>query len=863
MDKQHILGPGDAMQLTEVGGKAFALYSLQHLPIPPWLVLAPSAFIVSKCGDDQNTWQLDKQIEKELNERLKLLDAEYVAVRSSAVDEDGSSFSFAGQLESYLGVEKKDISQRIVDVWKSGFTERVNKYREENNLGRAMAPAVIIQAMVMGDAAGVAFSVDPITGRWRQALVSSVFGLGSALVDGSVDADTWRVDRSNSISDRTIADKKLIHQVEDGQELERELDAEKSKSASLTDDQIIRVAQLARQCAAYRGQPQDIEWAIKDDRLYLLQSRPITTLSQIHDPDEGFAIWDNSNIAESYGGVTTPLTYSFARSIYESVYRQFCKLMGVPRSVIAANEETYRGLLGLMHGRMYYQLLNWYRLLACFPGFSFNRGFMDQMMGVQEDSGALIDEILQQRSGFDKFLDVFRLMKSIGGMWWNHLTIKSQVRRFYKRLNNALRDPEIAHEDMTAVELMQDYRDLEGQLLLKWDAPLVNDFFAMIFYGILKKLCTKWCDDSDGSLQNDLVGGDGNVISAEPARRVKTMAALIEDDETFVTALRNDAIEQLEVHIRQHQELYKQYQEYLHIFGNRCVDELKLESPTLYDNPIPLLRAIGHFAGREQTVSDDHALTARQEAEKTVKSKIGSKIFKRMIFAWVLKHARGRVSDRENLRFERTRLFGRIRKIFVEIGKRFTATGVLDTAQDVFYLEKDEILNFINGIASCPDLRGVAQVRKQHFEQYEDLKPIANRFKTYAMPFVGNDFYRADREAAEQLDGELRKGLGCCPGVVRGRVKVVRNPAGVELPAGCILVAERTDPGWIMLFPAASGLLVERGSLLSHSAIVSRELGLPAVVAVPEVTTWLQDGDEVEFDGSSGEVRLIKRANDE
>ncbi|MFW5751378.1 MAG: PEP/pyruvate-binding domain-containing protein, partial [Planctomycetota bacterium] len=132
---------------------------------------------------------------------------------------------------------------------------------------------------------------------------------------------------------------------------------------------VAEIACLARSAAERRGRPQDIEWAWDGNRLWLLQSRPITTLDSLVDHDARAAVWDTANIAESYGGTTTPLTFSFASSVYAAVYRQFCVLMGVPRRTIVAKEEVFRGLLGLIRGRMHYDLLNWYRLLACFPGY--------------------------------------------------------------------------------------------------------------------------------------------------------------------------------------------------------------------------------------------------------------------------------------------------------------------------------------------------------------------------------------------------------------------------------------------------------------------------------------------------------------
>ena len=237
----------------------------------------------------------------------------------------------------------------------------------------------------------------------------------------------------------------------------------------------------------------------------------------------------------------------------------------------------------------------------------------------------------------------------------------------------------------------------------------------------------------------------------------------------------------------------------------------------------------------------------------------------------MLRQARERVRDRENLRFERTRLFGRVRRVFLELGKRYAAVDALDEPRDVFYLTVDEALGWAGGISATADIRAVSAARKAEFARYRTMPAPADRFETRGLVHAGHDFTPALRLASEQhsvlasgsavsSDGDVRRGTGCYPGVVRGIARVVRDPRDASLEPGEILVAERTDPGWVMLFPAASGLLVERGSLLSHSAIVARELGLPAVVSIDGLTSWLSTGDEVEFDGRTGEVRRLARA---
>ncbi|HKB38428.1 MAG TPA: PEP-utilizing enzyme, partial [Gemmataceae bacterium] len=303
------------------------------------------------------------------------------------------------------------------------------------------------------------------------------------------------------------------------------------------------------------------------------------------------------------------------------------------------------------------------------------------------------------------------------------------------------------------------------------------------------------------------------------------------------------------------------YRAYLDRFGDRCLEELKLESPTLFDDPLTLFRSVGQMARRltegHAPPAVNHEVEVRRKAEERVHSALRLRPFRRLIFGWVLRNARARVRDRENLRFERTRLFGRVRMILLELGRKFHAVDLLDHPRDVFYLEVEEALGFVTGTVTTTDLKGLVALRRAESERYRTMPAPADRFETRGAVHQGNAF-TGKGAAVEDSGGEQRKGLGCCPGVVRGPVRVITDPRNATLKSGDILVAERTDPGWIMLFPSAAGLLVERGSLLSHSAIVAREMGIPAIVSLAGVTRWLKDGDEVELDGSTGIVRRLK-----
>jgi pyruvate,water dikinase len=875
---RYIVHPGESGALDRLGGKASALAVLHRsgASIPAWFVLtteafdaslgerAPHALTASPAPDLQTELTLGPEPHRELSAALARLcpNAEPVAVRSSAADEDGAQHSFAGQFESYLFVPPAQVPETVTAVWRSAFSERLLVYRRTHGLPAAgRPPAVLVQRMVNASRSGVAFGADPVTGRRGVAVVAASYGLGTGLVSGEQAADTYRVDRKGHILDRLIAEKRFAHHPATGRAggLQCvEVPTQDAHRPALTDDEVRAVAALARQAGHHFGCPQDIEWAIEDGCLYLLQARPITALSEVVDPDGAFCLWDNSNIAESYAGVTTPLTFSFARRAYQEVYRQFCRLMRVPAARIAAHDSTFRCMLGLIRGRVYYNLLSWYRVLALLPGYALNRGFMEQMMGVRERLPESLLPTGRTTVWRDRLVDGIRLLVTLAGLLLNLCRLSRRIADFYRRLDAALAPAHPSLEDMRPDELAAYYRHLERQLLTRWDAPLVNDFFAMIFFGILRRLSDRWCG-GPGALHNSLLYGEGGMISAEPARRMRELAEIAAATPTLVMRLCDGSMEDMQEEMGRAPLFAARYRDYLEQFGERCLGELKLESLTLHDDPFPLLRAVGHLArqlappDRKPHLTPD--TTPRTDAERLVQAALAGRPVHRLVFRWVLRQTRTRIRDRENLRFERTRLFGRVRRIFLEFGRRFFALGVLDAPRDIFSLEVEEVLGLVEGTGTSTNLKGLASLRKAEYDGYRQSAPPPDRFETRGVASLG--IIPCVSATGAAATGEARTGLGCCAGVVRGPVRVITDPRNARLRQGEILVAERTDPGWVMLFPAASGLLVERGSLLSHSAIVARELGIPAIVSVAGLTSWLKDGDWVELDGASGVVRRL------
>jgi len=879
MRAQRVLFPHDIEPGSPVGGKARALAAMTQaaLPVPAWFVVLPDAFnaslpggadrrlaAASSAADAQAVLRdvrLLPEIVVQVMPAARSLGADVAtfAVRSSALEEDSARFSFAGQFDSFLFVPLALLPDRIVDVWRSAFSDRLLRYRREAGMAAVAGfPAVIVQRMIDGDVSGVAFSADPVSGRRGIAVVAAVPGLGSALVSGEVSADTWRVDRRGAIVERTIVEKRVMHRLDPAHPegvAAVAVPAPRVGAPALDDDRVREVAALARRAAAHFGRPQDIEWTFDADHLLLLQSRPITTLADQPDPDGVRALWDNSNIIESYSGVTTPLTFSFARRAYENVYREFCRVMGVPEATIAAHAEMFGSMLGLVRGRVYYNLFNWYRLVALLPGYAANRRFLEQMLGVREapPDDVVVAPASAQSSG--KLRHALRLALVVATVAVRILTLPRRMKRFHANLHDALGT---AHPDLSALrpeELVRYYRMLEHRLLTHWDTPVINDFATMIFHGLLRRLSSEWLADVDGTLPNDLLCAERGMISEEPARRVREMAKLAAPDAALVHLLCEGTTPAIRAALRERPEFNHAFDTYLERFGDRCMEELKLESATLHDDPLPLLRSIGRSAHNPEPGEEAAATAVRAAAARRVRTALGERPLRRLAFAWIVANARVRLRDRENLRFERTRVFGRARRILVELGRRFVAVDCLEDPRDVFYLELDEVLGFVEGWATTADLKGLAEVRKAEFERYRSAPAPADRFETRGLIHRGHAF--GAETTVEPITGEAMRGLGCCPGVVRGPVCLVRDPKNAAVRPGDIIVAEHTDPGWVMIFPSASGLLVERGNLLSHSAIVARELGLPTIVSLPGVTRWLADGEWVQMNGSTGSVTRV------
>ena len=804
---------------TLYGGKAASLARLRDagLPVPPFVVLTP--------GGGKRRWE---EIVSYVDLRLG---KGPFAVRSSGLAEDGASHSHAGQFLSLLNVRRGELRNAVKAVVASANGEAVREYRRLNGLPEEGGIAVVIQEMVDADVSGVGFTADPVSGRRDRIVVSATGGLATKLVSGEEDGFTFVLDKATG--DVLTGDPEGL--------------LKPSDMSTLLD--------LFARVEALHGHPQDIEWAMEDGRAFLVQSRPITTALRpetIDEPpseavaDGAETILDNSNIVESYPGMVSTLTYSFASYAYARVYRTFLDVVGVPGPIVRESAPILDNMLCRVDGRVYYNLVNWYRALALLPGFDRNSKAMETMMGVSEPlPKAWLDRVAATAKKDTRWFGKPRTAIRLG---WRALRLRSDVKAFRRRMARSLSITPARVASMSLSELAAEYRSVEARLLDRWDAPLVNDFLCMAAFSGSRKLLERWAGPTGLDLHNDAMIGQGDIVSAEPARRIAAMGAMARQDPALVEALASGRPVDLTGHV----ELSDAIKDYLDRFGDRCVQELKLESLPLREDPRTLHGAIAGAARNPQAaphrVGDVDARIALLFKDEPIK---------RRVVSLAVRYAKARVRDRENLRFERTLIFGHARRVLRAMGSQLHATGALDHPRDVFHLTVHEILGYVEGFAATPDLKGIVELRAKAYADSERRPDPPERMVAKGPVHGGVDI--VETTEAHRPEGETRTATGCCSGVVEGIARVVTDPSTQNLEPGEVMVARHTDPGWIAVFANASAIVVERGSLLSHSAIVSRELGIPCVVGVKGATAWIATGDRVRVDGATGRVDILER----
>ncbi|HWP59591.1 MAG TPA: PEP/pyruvate-binding domain-containing protein [Candidatus Acidoferrales bacterium] len=868
--------PLDKISDREVGGKAWNLFRLRHFgfPVPPWCVLSSRVFdnalarprvVIEKIVDrvdftdapaleeaasriKEIIFDSPFQVAEILNPALADLfpSRAFLSIRSSVVGEDSSDHSFAGQMDSFLNVPKSNIEDAVRSVWASAFSSRALVYRKRKgiNLTR-VSTAVIVQEMVQALSAGVLFTRDPES-KEKKLVISAAYGLGEGVVADKVESDTYRVDWDGSAISRDVPVKTsriAINPSERGGTRLEPVPVEMSARPVLNDSRLEQLRALGIKAEAAFGVPQDVEWAFDDQgKLFILQSRPIV-FTQCVAAAVDVRIWDNSNIIESYPGLTLPLTFSFARGAYESTFRNEALSFLLFKKHLQRRFPIFNNMIGLLDGRVYYNLRNWYEMLSYLPGFNKHKRSWDEMIGIAQTT-----EFPEGR------LSPINRLYALAMAGWKVLALRRTAKKFFARFGRAY--TQVEHLDLSAAtesELADIYESFTAELAEHWHLTLDNDFSAMTYYAWLKKLCASPRLSKYPNLCHDLLCGESGVESVAPIRSLVALAEMVGQDPSYRALIGHHDEREVWQKIQaqpEHSALRAGLERHLRMFGDRGLEDLKLDSPSLREQPellVSLVRSYLH-SGLTAAGMERREQEIRIQAEKFVARNLTSPV-KRLLFCFVLRNARRAIANRENMRFARSRVFGVIKRLFRRLGEIFTQKGLLDSPSDIHYLTVDEVLGFIRGTAVTQNLKALVQLRKSEYANFGQRAP-QERVQTRGIPYLNG----LDRDAVCTDTAKKLRGIGCSSGIAAGAAQVISDPRLATPTHGRILVAKSTDPGWVFLMVSSNGMLVEKGSVLSHTAIIGRELGIPTVVGAKDATKLIPDGARLSINGTTGEA---------
>lgn len=762
--------------VSEIGGKAYNLIALDIKNTPPLFVCPASYFEEVKLNPE-----LKKQLQSEIDRLFS--DKKLYAVRSSAVDEDSAQDSFAGVHESYLNIKKCEILENVEKVYKSAFTEKAIAYRRTRGLAaEGVKIAVVIQEMVAAEFAGVINTINPVTDNPDEIVISVTRGLGDKIVDGTDSGTTYRVNCGKiSAAGEDILGAKRVR----------------------------KVVELAREIAAKTDAFQDIEFAYKDGKVWFLQARAITTYKNINPHKRGLLI-DNSNIAESFFGVVSPLTFSFAKGVYAGVYRAALRMGKVNRSVYEALSPALGEMLFSFEGKVYYNMNSWYYGISVLP-FKKSDDYFEHMIGANSQTG-------EKRRVKTNLFDTLKFAAAFAGKLKNIEKLAKDFEDNFERVVMPYYGGKIAAEGEKLTKIAE---GIERDITEGFAVPVINDVAVMYYFGKLKDKAKK-LGISEEQI-NAFVCTDGGVKSTESASKlVEIVQAVKADAEIY-----NDFL------TLEESELCKKYsdgtpvskliKDYIFEFGARVPDELKLETVTMIEDPTILYRLI------KDNLQVEFKAGEKQKAEIPKKLKR------------LAEKAKKYMAIRERLRLKRTYMYSVTRNIFLAFGENFCAEGKIESVRDIFYLTRQEIKS---GTGNFKEIIAERKAQEKLYLQ----QPTNDRivfFDGVPLPVKSEN------------SGAGLHGIPSGNGTVCARVSLMESPDD-KLVAGNIILTKRTDPGWISLFPLASGLIVEHGSMLSHSFVVARELNLPAVVGLKNATALIPDGSLVLLDGLSGEVKILE-----
>ncbi|MFX4263448.1 phosphoenolpyruvate synthase [Pelotomaculum propionicicum] len=770
------------------------------------------------------------------------------AVRSSATAEDLPTASFAGQQETYLNVKGPDqLLKAVQKCWASLFTDRAIAYRARNGFDhRDVFLSVVVQQMVFPEVSGIMFTADPVTGNRRVVSIDASFGLGEALVSGIVSADLYQV-KAEKLIKKKIARKEIaIYARPEGGTDNVELAEEMQTAPSLSEEQAVKLALMGRSIEGHFGSPQDIEWCLSDGEIYVLQSRPITTLYPVPPAED-----NQVRLFLSFGHVQ--MMTEAIKPLGISVLRTF-----IPLGKSSPPGES--DLLVEAGSRLYSDVIT--RLLE-YPFLK--KRLPELLLNVDEMFSRAVREFIER----EEFQAAARPGKRI------KFTL---VRKAFPTVLAILKN--ILHrENDQAIDMMNRFIaekvDENRKLLLEVSGSaritriqeMLNTILSMavakvaqylptalITYKLIENLSRRWLGDT-AEMGGISKSPPGNVTTemglalGDVADAVRSHPAVIEylehaSDESFFENLKA---------VPGGEEVLPVFLGFFERYGMRGTGEIDVTRPRWREVPTQLVPAImGHIRGVRPGQHRLDFLAGKKEADLAVerllerlrKKPLG--FIKGRIMRRLIKVHRSLIGIREHPKYFIVQNFDLIKQAILQEGDGLAAAGVLEQPEDVFWLSLQEIKEVLETRRLDRDL---INRRKEKFQRDEKLAPPR------AITSEGEII--TAKPGAHVPPGTL-SGSPVSAGKAEGRARVILKLAEAKMEKGDILVAPYTDPAWTPLFPLAAGLVTEVGGLMTHGAVVAREYGIPAVVGLDNATRKIRDGQLIRVDGTRGFVEILE-----
>ena len=783
-----------------------------------------SLFLNADIGDDELI-DLKKQ-------RGELI-GEYFAVRSSAVAEDLADASFAGQQDTYLNVRREDVIRMILTCWASYWNARAMKYRHDaskDHLSQGMA--VVVQKMVRSDISGVMFTADPVTGEDR-VIIEASWGLGESIVSGLVTPDSYVLAKDTlEVKDFTVNTKEQGYYLADGKNQLMDIPKDKAE-ARCADDAILKlIAEQGLALEKHFGHPQDIEWGVEDGKVYILQSRNITTLPDSSEKDD--ILWSRGYGDEYWADATTPMFYTvMGRMLTDYVNHEGAHMMGY--------KDLESGPLTKLHkSRVYFSATVLERIFAHYPKFIRSRELLEYFPQKEQQR---ISEYGNDYFGTIKSQICLLFRDRDGMIWKTDKVYRAWAERFL----------EICRE-FDSVDL----KTISDDALADWYFRIQKEstkHYQLIRYGmvshsimtnlLVKNWSSKWLKD-DGTIYAGLMSAPEDNKTVETNKGFSDMGKALRNDPVAREKAESMPAAEFVEWLQTSDSPFKQaYNDFIKEFGHRSGTR-ELNAPRWAEDPEYVMGVAMQMCNGDSDLREeyDRSVERRKQTEEEVRSKLG--FFKRALLFKVLGYARTYLTFRENQRFYLDHMMYRNRLIFLEEGRRLCEKGLIDEKDDIFFLEDTEAIDILRG-GDAAGIRERIAPRKAEFMKYRDRLPPKFLYN-------GVDF---DDEPISH--GATLIGAASSPGSYKGRVRVIMDVRDLgQVEKGEILVTSNTDPGWTVVFSKLGGLITETGGILCHGAVISREYRIPAVTAVKSATTILHTGDYVSVDGSKGEVTILE-----